>query len=99
MAIGKGNTLYFGYAQDTTSGSGKTSTKSSAPYVAVSRDKGATWTSIKDVSSGAIKNVQFPTMVSGDDGRAALAFLGTSTAGDDQAGSWSASPTVAPGPV
>ena len=81
VAIGKGNSVYLGYAQDTTAGK----TSSSAPYVAVSHDKGATWTNIKDVSGGTIKNVQFPTMVSGDDGRAALAFLGTSTAGDDQA--------------
>lgn len=81
VAVGAANTVYLGYAQDTTAGT----TSSSAPYVAVSRDHGATWTNVKDVSGGTIKNVQFPTMVAGDDGRAALAFLGTTTAGDDQA--------------
>jgi hypothetical protein len=80
IAVGSANTTYMGYAQAITNGS--------APYVAVTHDRGATWTNVKDVSGGTIKNVQFPTMVSGDDGRAALAFLGTTTAGDDQASSF-----------
>jgi hypothetical protein len=32
-----------------------------------------------------IKNIQFPEVFAGDDNRAAFAFLGTTTAGDDQA--------------
>lgn len=85
VATGASNKVYLGYAQDTST---KT-TSSSAPYVAASADRGATWTNIKDVSNGVVNNVQFPTMVAGDDNRAALAFLGTTTAGDDQAATFS----------
>lgn len=81
VAVGSGNTAYLGYAQDTTAGG----VSSQAPYVAVSHDHGGTWSGMTDVSHGLIKNVEFPAMVAGDDGRAAMAFLGTTTAGDDQA--------------
>ncbi|MGZ6792936.1 MAG: sialidase family protein, partial [Mycobacteriales bacterium] len=86
VAVGSGGTAYFGFAQDTTAGG----VSSSAPYVSVLR--GGSFAAPVDVSGGTIKNVQFPTMVAGDDGKAAMAFLGTTTPGDDQAstfaGTW-----------
>jgi hypothetical protein len=86
VAVGSAGTAYLGFAQDTTSGG----TSSSAPYASILR--GGAFSAPVDVSGGTVKNVQFPTMVAGDDGRAAFAFLGTPTAGDDQAaafaGTW-----------
>jgi hypothetical protein len=79
VAAGANNTVYLGWED----GASKTGSKA---FVAVSRDRGATWTNVQDVGAAfGIKNVQFPVMVAGDDNRAALAFLGTTTAGDDQA--------------
>jgi hypothetical protein len=74
VATGANGTLYFGYVD----GSG-------TPGVAVSRDRGATWTDRQDVGTEfGIKNAVFPTMVAGDDDRAAIAYLGTPTGGDYQ---------------
>jgi Big-like domain-containing protein len=58
------------------------------PFAAVSHDRGETWTEIHNVGLQAlgiaadIENGAFPAMVAGDPDRAALAFLGTPTAGD-----------------
>lgn len=50
--------------------------------VAVSHDQGATWGDLADVGQGAdIKNCVFPEMIAGDDNRASMFFLGTSTPG------------------
>lgn len=88
VGVGSAGSAYFGYAQDTTSGG----TSSSAPYASVLR--GTAFSTPVDVSGGSIKNVQFPTVVAGDDGRAAMSYLGTTTPGDDQAanftGTWNA---------
>jgi hypothetical protein len=67
VAIGNDNTIYFGL-----------SPLDEHLRVAVSRDGGQTWINTTDV--GAIAGVhasQFPAMVAGDAGRAAVAFLGT----------------------
>lgn len=61
--------------------------------VVVSHDRGLTWSpSVDPAVTLGIQNVQFPAAVAGDDNRAACAFLGTTTAGNDQAnnfaGSW-----------
>jgi hypothetical protein len=78
VAAGADNTTYFGY-QD---GAGNANTRA---MVAVTRDHGRTFGTPVDVSSRlGIKNVQFPEMIAGDGDRAALAFLGTKTAGNDQ---------------
>ena len=56
--------------------------------VAVSDNHGLSWKNVVDVGSLAgIKAAAFPTMVAGDDDRAAFAFLGSTTAGsaDDRA--------------
>jgi len=79
-----GQTVYYAY-QD---GFGN-------PEVAVSSDHGkaGTWSPSTNVGAPfAIKNTKFPQMVVGDTDRAAVAFLGTTTSGDDQsssfAGTW-----------
>jgi hypothetical protein len=82
LGVGAGNTVYFGYASDVNKGN------ESHPMAAVLRN--GSWSPAVDVGSSlGIKNVQFPTVVAGDDDRAAFAFLGTTTAGDDQSSSFS----------
>jgi hypothetical protein len=63
--------------------------------VAVSRDQGQSWMNVFDVGAAmGIKNCMFAEMVAGDDNRASMFFLGTTTAGDTQddkfAGVWHA---------
>lgn len=82
VAVGAKGTVYFGYQHP-----------NGHAYVAVSRDKGTTWKNVKDVGASlGVKNSQFHSMVAGDDSRAAFAFLGTKTSGNDQAstfkGAW-----------
>ena len=76
VGVGAAGTAYLGFAQSR--GAGGTS-----PDVSVYRN--GAFTAPYDVSGGRISNVQFPRMVAGDDNRAAFAFLGTTTPGDDQA--------------
>jgi hypothetical protein len=72
IAIGSGGSVYEGY--DGANGH---------PYIAVRR--GTTWSPSVDVGTAfGIQNAQFPAVVAGDDNRAAFAFLGTPTGGDDQ---------------
>lgn len=76
------NTVYFGYCD----GDG-------LAKVAVSHDQGQTWTNVFDVgASKGIKNCVFPEMIAGDDNRASLFFLGTTTPGayqgEDFRGEW-----------
>lgn len=78
VAAGSDNTVYFGY-QD---GEDDDNTRA---MIAVTRDRGKTWSKPVDVSSRlGIKNVQFPEVIAGDGDRAAFAFLGTKTGGNDQ---------------
>jgi hypothetical protein len=75
VGIGSGNSVYFGYE----SGDGH-------PRIAVSHDHGQTWSPSTDVGVPyGIQNTKFAEVVAGDDDRAAFAFLGTASAGDDQA--------------
>ncbi|MHB8718351.1 MAG: sialidase family protein [Candidatus Dormibacteria bacterium] len=77
------NTVYFGY-QD-----GADTTGTTLPKIAVSKDHGQTWSPSVDVGSAlGLKNVVFPEVIAGDPGRAAFAFLGTTTAGDYQTSSF-----------
>jgi len=76
VSVGKDGAVYFAW-QD-----GADNTKGSVAKVAVSRDHGATWTLA--YTAPGIGNVQFPEMISGDAGRAAVAYLGSPTAGNDQ---------------
>lgn len=55
-------------------------------YATSTANKGATWGAKVDLGAAfGLQNVQFPAAVAGDDDRAACAFLGTTTGGDDQA--------------
>jgi CARDB len=74
VGVGKNGTVYFGYV----GADGK-------PGVAVSRDRGQTWTDRQTVGTKfGIQNAVFPTVVAGDDDRAAIAYLGTPTGGNYQ---------------
>jgi hypothetical protein len=55
-------------------------------YVSTSPDRGLTWTAPVDVGASAgIENAEFAMMMAGDAGKAAVAFYGTTTGGNDQA--------------
>lgn len=73
LDIGPDNKVYFAYSAGST-------------FVAVSTDHGQTWSSPIDLGNlgGAfgIANSVFPEVVTGDNGRAAVAFLGTPGTGD-----------------
>jgi hypothetical protein len=82
LGIGSGGTVYFGYEG-----------ANGHAYAAVYHPSTGTWSPSVDVGASAgIQNVQFPAVVAGADGKAAFAFLGTTTGGDDQdsnfAGVW-----------
>ena len=52
--------------------------------VVVSTDRGKTWTAPFDLGAYyGIKNAQFPEVIAGDANRAAVSFIGTTTAGND----------------
>ena len=72
VGISKGGRVYFGFADN-----------DNHPVVAVSDDHGNTWHDASDVGAlGGINNAVFSAVVAGDDNRAALAFLGTTSKGD-----------------
>lgn len=92
VAVDRGNRLYMAW-QDSSYPDPSDATKlptTSLPKVAYSDDEGTTWSKPFDLSKalprsgGPINNVQFPEVIAGDKGRAAVAFLGTSAIGDDQ---------------
>src|SRR3954451_1771452 len=98
LGIGDKGTLYYGWQ------GGDGQDLGDKGYVANARGEGRPWISVTPAASPAwtppidvgaslgIKNTQFPEVFAGDDDRAAFAFLGTTTAGDDQAatfkGTW-----------
>ena len=74
VSVGRDGTVYFGYAD----GTGK-------PRVAISRDKGVTWSRSVDVGASlSVRNAEFSEIIAGDGDRASYAFLGTSTSGSTQ---------------
>ena len=74
VTTGANGTVYVGYAN-----------ADGTPHAAVSHDQGKTWTNSYNVGAAAgIKNTVFPTAVAGDDNRAAISFLGTTTGGNYQ---------------
>ncbi len=74
VGVGANGTVYFGYV----GADGK-------PAVATSTDQGRTWHDNQPVGSEfGIQNAVFPTVVAGDDDRAAFAFLGTPQGGNYQ---------------
>lgn len=90
VGIGDKGTVYVGYQ----GADGKD--LGDKGYAGHAFEEGHAWVAVKKAGSDAfqppvdvgaglgIKNVQFPEVVAGDDDRAAYAFLGTTTAGDDQ---------------
>ena len=72
IGIDKNNTVYDCYTPN-----------DGSPHVAVSNDRGQTWTNDFDIgaSVGVVQAV-FPEAVAGDPGRAACGFLGTNKPGD-----------------
>src|SRR5260221_6024229 len=74
VGISKGGRVYLAFADN-----------DNHPVVAVSNDHGNSWANVKDVGASAdINNITFPEMVSGDDDRAAIAFVGTTAPGSLQ---------------
>jgi hypothetical protein len=70
VAVDDGGLLYLGFVNE------------KVPAVAVSADKGRTWTNVYDVGAMVgVKNAVFPAMVTGSAGRAAMAFYGTTQEG------------------
>ncbi len=75
---GSDGTVYYGYSDGT-----------GHPKIAVSRNRGTTWTKSVDVGVPfGIRNSEFAEVVAGDGDRAAMAFLGTTTPGSTQAASF-----------
>jgi hypothetical protein len=75
VAIARDNRVYFAFIDN-----------DNFPVVAISDDHGHNWYNIKDVGKLAnINNAVFAAAVAGDNNRAAVAYLGTTTPGDLQA--------------
>lgn len=73
VGVSTGGVVYFGFGDN----------GDKIPRVAVSRDRGLSWTVGPDLgASHGIKRIAFPQMIAGDDDRAALAFLGTRNSGE-----------------
>ena len=82
--VDKGNRLYMAWEDGTNPTEFTYGTRSSAK-AAFSDDEGKTWSKPVDLSSAlGVRNVQFPEIVAGDKGRAAVSFIGTNAVGDDQ---------------
>lgn len=74
VAIGKDGAVYLGYVNSA----------DNHQRVAVSRDKGRTWAPSVDVGALAgVTHADFPAVVAGDAGRAAVAFFGTTYTGPE----------------
>jgi hypothetical protein len=74
IAVGADNTAYFAYSD-----------RDGRAMVAVTRDHATSWASPYDLGAQVgVVNSAFPAAVAGDGDRAAVAFLGTRTAGDAQ---------------
>jgi hypothetical protein len=82
IGLGSDGTAYFAYGSVDEDEGGP----GGPPAVTVSRDKGRTWTDPLVLGrEHGIRNTKFVTTVAGDGDRAAVAFLGTRTDGNDQA--------------
>jgi hypothetical protein len=91
VAIDGGGTVYFVYqSEERATGSTDPADKAgdSYPKVAVSHDKGLTWEPSVNVGAnvlngGPVLNATFVAATAGDAGRAAVAFFGTETGGNN----------------
>jgi hypothetical protein len=90
VGIGSKGTVYFGYqgadGVDLGNKGYAGNARSEGHALVVVKEAGtSTWSAPYDVGAQlGVKNIQFPELIAGDDDRAAYAFLGTTTAGDDQ---------------
>ena len=74
VGVGSNGKVFFGYVG-----------ADGIPAVSTSSDRGATWANNQPLGADlGIKNAVFPATVAGDDDRAAVAFIGTPTAGNYQ---------------
>src|SRR6059058_3378208 len=72
LSVDASGRIYFAFSNYATSAG-----------VAISEDKGQTWKNMFDVGAAyGVHNVAFPTATSGDAGRAAVAFYGSTTPND-----------------
>src|SRR5437667_3713521 len=86
VAVDNNGRVYFAMSSSTVA---NTATGGSNAVVATSTDKGLTWQNIYDVGAVyGLKNIAFPAAVSVDGGRAAVAFYGSTTSGDQSANSF-----------
>ena len=84
VAADKANRLYMAW-EDGHNPTEIKLAKTSAAKVAFSDNEGLTWSKPVDLSTPlGLHNIQFPEIIAGDKGRAAVAFLGTKAIGDDQ---------------
>jgi hypothetical protein len=80
----KAGTVFFGF-EDGTNPSETVYGTSSAAKISVSHDHGQTFSKPYDLSTPlGLHNIQFPEVIAGDKGRAAMSFIGTPALGDDQ---------------
>jgi hypothetical protein len=87
VGIDSAGRVYFAMSTSTVAGS---ATGGSNAIVATSTDRGQTWQNIYDVGAVyGLKNIAFPAAVAADAGRAAVAFYGSTTSGDQSANSFS----------
>src|SRR5213595_955683 len=83
VAVDNNGRVYFAMSSSTVAG---TATGGSNAVVATSTDRGQTWQNIYDVGAVyGLKNIAFPATVAADVGRAAVAFYGSTTTGDESA--------------
>jgi len=81
LAIASDGTLYFSWISGETDGG--------HAHVAVSHDKGVTWTNDTDLGlSYDLHNAVFIEAVAGDPNRAAVGFIGTNAAGNHEGGTF-----------
>ena len=86
VAFDAANRMYFAYEDGTYAGNDITTPQiGGRAMIATSPDQGATWTTPVDVGAAfGIQNVTFPEIIAGDTGRAAYAFLGSSSGGNPE---------------
>ncbi|MGH3608516.1 MAG: sialidase family protein [Pseudonocardiaceae bacterium] len=87
IAADKAGNLYFAYEDGVTAAGGTTQTGGLAKVAMGTIGSGGviTWAPSVDIGGVlGIQNVQFPEIIAGDPGRAALAFLGSTTAGNPE---------------
>jgi len=82
VSAGLGGKIYFGYEN----GDG-------TARIATSDNRGDSWTPSVDVGGSlGIKRIVFPTVIAGDNDRAAFAFLGSTTPGESDADAYGVDP-------